>query len=157
MCMLCILKLVCLWVRLLGFNVEIWCLCVIFDNGLFWFINWDSWEELKNFFIVVEIGFVLIRFCGIMLFRLFKFRCFFIVCLICIRLIWNWFFVILLILWIWWLLRWLILFILFLLLWIEISFFIILMMLILFSVFCFFVFLWLIELLNFIWLIVDRL
>lgn len=152
-----ILKFVCLCVRLFGFNVEIWCLCVIFDSGLFWFMNWESWDELKNFLIVVEIGLVLIRFCGIMLFRLFKFRCFLIVCLICIRLMWNWFFVILFIEWIWWLFRWLMLFILFLLLWIIISCFIIEIMFFLFSVLVLISFLWLRWWLNFMWLIEDRL
>lgn len=152
-----ILKFVCLWVKLFGLSVEIWCLCVIFESGLFWFINCESCDELKNFFIVVEIGFVLIKFCGVILFKLFKDKCLCIVCFICIKLIWNWFFVILFMLWIWWLFKWLILFILLWLLWILMSFFIILMMLLLFNMFEFLFFVMFNEWLNFIWFIVDKL
>lgn len=107
--MLCILNLVCLCVSLLGFNVDKWCLCVILESGFVWFINWLSCEELKNFWIVVVVGFVLIRLCGMIVLIFMEFICFLIVCFMWSKLRWYWFFISLFIECIWWLFKWLML------------------------------------------------
>lgn len=38
----------------MGFNEFKWCLWVILVSGLVWFINWDNWFELKNFWKIVD-------------------------------------------------------------------------------------------------------
>ena len=48
-----------------GPNAEIRRLCVTSDNGLFWSINCESCEEPKNSFTAAEIGFGLIKSCGV--------------------------------------------------------------------------------------------
>ena len=48
-----------------GPNAEIRRLCVTSDNGLFWSMNCESCEEPKNSFTAAEIGFGLIKSCGV--------------------------------------------------------------------------------------------
>lgn len=110
--MLWILYLVWLCVKLLGFKVERWCLCDNFDRGLCWFMNCDSCDELKNFLMVVVIGWMLMICWGVKILLFCIDICLWILCFIWVSLIWNWFVSNLLIVWIWWLFKWLMLFIL---------------------------------------------
>lgn len=113
--MLCILKFVCLCVKLLGFNVDSFCLWVNFVNGFVWFINWDNWEFLKNFLIDVIIGWILISVCGVIVFVFWIDIFLWIICFIWERLIWNWFCNSFLIECRWRFFKWLILFVFFIL------------------------------------------
>lgn len=89
--MLWILNCVVLWLRLLGLKEVICFLFEILVSVLIWFINWESFELLKNVFIWFDINLLLVMFLGV-IFLGFLVDIFFLVVFFSFeRLIFNWF------------------------------------------------------------------